>query len=101
MPYNYSTSSGLKTAASQVSTLSGALCGIDVVSASSGTNTLIVYDSFNSDLSGKRVLAVVDADAGTGSVNHEFFVPVGVNHGIYVDVTGPGTDYQFVVRYTL
>lgn len=101
MHINYSTSSGLKVAPAQISTMPGALCGVDVKCPSSGLNTVTIYDSGNDTLAGKQVLALLEADAGMVSVNHEFFVPVAVNYGVYVDVTGSGTDYRYIVRFTL
>lgn len=99
--YNYSTSSGLKTDSAQISVLCGSLRGLDVKAASAGSNLFTVYDSFNSSVSGKLVLAIIEADAGMVSVNHEFFSPLAVNNGIYVVVSGDGSDYSYIVRYAL
>lgn len=99
MYVNYATSSGLKTAASQVSVNPGALMGIDVQCPSAGKNVLTIYDSANSSTSGKLVLSIIEADAGMVSINHEYFSPLTVNNGIYVSVSGTGTDYSYVVRY--
>ena len=101
MYINYSTPSGLKTANAQVSSMGGSLMGIDVQCPSSGKNLVTVYDSENSSTSGKLIICIVEADAGMVSINHEFFAPVAVNRGIYVSVSGTGTDYSYIVRYAL
>lgn len=98
---NYSTSSGLKTTSTQISTQPGSLSGVDVRSPTSGVSYLTLYDSENSSTSGKLVLAVVEADAGMVSVNHEFFIPVAVNRGIYAELSGSGVDAQYIVRFSL
>lgn len=101
MYINYSTSSGLKTSSAQISSMSGSLMGVDVQSPTSGSNLLTIYDSENSSTSGKKVLVIIEADAGMVGINHEFFAPVAVNRGIYVAVSGTGTDYSYIVRYAL
>lgn len=101
MYINYSTPSGLKTTSAQISSRPGSLNGVDVQCPTTGYNIVTIYDSSTSDTSGKIVLAVVEADAGMVGINHEFFVPVAVNQGIYVSVTGTGTDYSYNVRYGL
>ncbi len=101
MYINYSTPSGLKTASAQISTMSGSLMGFDVQCPSSGYNIFTVYDSENSTTSGKTIIAVIEGDAGMVGINHEFFAPVAVNRGIYVSVSGTGTDYSYIVRYSL
>lgn len=75
--------------------------GIDVQCPSTGYNILTVYDSADSNTSGKLVIAIIEADAGMVGINHEFFAPVAVNRGIYVAVSGTGTDYSYIVRYAL
>lgn len=98
---NYSTSSGVKTAAAQITNQPGSLMGFDVQCPSTGYNILTVYDSEDSNTSGKLVLAIIEADAGMVGINHEFFAPTVVNRGIYVSVAGTGTDYSYIVRYAL
>lgn len=75
--------------------------GVDVRCPDTGRTFLTVYDSENSDISGKLVLAELEADAGMVSINHEFFAPVAVNRGIYVDVSGTGVNYAYIVRFAL
>ena len=94
---NYTTSSDKKTASAQIMALPGALCGIDVQAPSSGQTTLYVYDSENSSLSGKKIIAEVIVDAGFGGMQHEYFMPAVVNRGIYVDMVG--TDASYIVRF--
>lgn len=101
MYINYSTPSGLKTASAQITTFPGSLSGIDVQCPDTGSVLLTAYDSADSNVSGKLVLAIVQADAGQIGINHEFFIPVVVNRGIYVAVSGSGTGYSYNVRYTL
>lgn len=79
----------------------GSLMGVDVQCPTSGSNVLTIYDSASSNVAGKTVLCIVQADAGLVGINHEFFAPVGVNHGIYVAVSGIGTDYSYIVRFAL
>lgn len=75
MYINYSSSSGLKTTSAQITSYTGALMGFDVQCPSTGYNIFTIYDSFDSNTSGKRVLAVVEGDAGMVGINHEFFAP--------------------------
>ncbi len=94
-------SSGVKTASAQISTQRGFLAGIDMISPSSGTATLTVYDSADSNVSGKLVLAEMEVDAGMPSCNHEYLNPVSVNKGIYavlVDSTGSA---NYIIRYAM
>lgn len=101
MRINDSTPSGLKSGNQAILTNPGALHGIDVIAPTSGTNFLTFYDSADSNVAGKIELAVVEADAGMVSINHEYFSPVIVNRGIYVVVTGSGSDCQYIVRYAI
>lgn len=101
MYINYSTSSGLKTESSLISPFPGSLMGIDVKAPSSGVNIITLYDSENPSVNGKLVLCEVEADAGMVSINHEFFVPVVVNRGIYALVSGTGEDCSYIVRFAL
>ena len=61
-----------------------------------------IYDSEDSDLTGKLVLAEFHVDAGHISLNHEYFSAVAVNRGIYAEVTNSETNGNtptYVVRY--
>ena len=101
MYINYSTSSGLRSTSAQISSQPGSLMGIDAVSPSSGINYLTVYDSEDSNTTGKLVIAFVEVDAGMVSINHEFFAPVAVNRGIYIEMTGSGSGCSYIARYCL
>lgn len=93
-----STSSGLKTANAQVITIPGAVCGIDLQAPSTGQANLKVYDSKDSNTTGKLLLAEIFCDAGMSSVNHEFTAPVIANQGIYAELTGTSS---YIVRFTV
>lgn len=101
MRINDSTPSGLKSGNQAILVNPGSLHGIDVIAPTAGKNYLTFYDSADSNVSGKIELAFVEADAGMVSINHEFFTPVVVNKGIYVVVTGSGSDCQYIVRYAI
>ena len=94
---NYSTSSGRKTASAQISSLPGALCGIDVQAPASGQVTILIYDSENSDLTNKIIVAEAYMDAGLAGTSHEYFSPIVVNKGIYAVMSG--TSSSFIIRY--
>ena len=93
------TSSGIKTASAQIMNGAGCLMGIDVQSPASGITLLTIYDSADSDITNKLVLAEVEMDAGFMSLTHEYMAPVVANNGIYVIMTGPSLRY--IVRYSL
>lgn len=98
---NYSTSSGQKTATAQIWTSTGSLSGVDLTPPASGQASLLIYDSENSNLTNKVILAELLVDAGTVGINHEFYAPVGVNRGIYCVLTQTmGTDCRYYVRYS-
>lgn len=99
MRLNDSTPSGLKEGDQQILAMPGSLHGIDVVAPSNGVNFITVYDSADGTTAGKVEVAYIEADAGMVSINHEFFTPVVLNRGLYVKVTGSGTDCQYIVRY--
>lgn len=94
-----STSSGLKSASSQIINQSGYLMGIDVVTPTTGTTLLTFYDSENSTTTDKLIIAEVEVDAGFSTLNHEFYAPVIANRGIYVTLTGQTVNY--IIRYSL
>lgn len=70
---------------------------MDLQPPASGQAILKIYDSENSTLTGKLVLAELYCDAGLSGLNHEFFAPVAVNRGIYAELTGTAS---YTVRYT-
>ena len=103
MSYNtLSTSSGLKSASAQITTRCAGLAGIDANPPAAGYATITIYDSEDSNTSGKLVLAEIQLDAGYISVNHEYNSPVIANRGIYAVLTETGgTGTTFVARYFL
>lgn len=99
---NYSTSSGQKTASAQIWSGPGSLSGVDLTPPMSGQASLLIYDSGNSDITNKVILAELLVDAGTVGINHEFYAPVGVNQGIYCVLTQTvGTDCRYYIRYAV
>lgn len=92
----YSTSSGIRAGSAQITSISGAVCGVDLKAPTTGQVTLTLYDSNTSDVTGKEVLAEIHMDAGLAGVNHEFAAPIIVNHGIYALLTGTST---YLIRY--
>lgn len=101
MYINYATSSGQQTASAQITPLIGSLMGIDLTPPTTGYSVLTVYDSENSSISGKLILSELYCDAGTVGINHEYFVPVAVNRGIYCVLSGTGSGSHFYVRYAV
>lgn len=91
------TSSGVKTASEAIYSGSSWFLGVDIKSPTTGTTILTVYDSEDSNTSGKTVISEVEVDAGLGSLNHEFVHPVYANKGIYVSFSGQTTNY--IVRF--
>lgn len=94
----YGTSSGKKTVDTQILGIGGTLLGVDVLPPTTGQAVLIVYDSENSTVTGKVILAECHVDAGQPSLNHEFVRPVIANRGIYCTLTGTGAEY--LIRFT-
>ncbi len=99
MRINDSTSSGLKSGDQLIFAGPGSLHGIDVIAPPSSINYITVYDSENSDVTGKLEVSFVEADAGMVSINHEYFTPVALNRGLYIKVTGGGVGAQYIVRF--
>lgn len=101
---NYSTSSGLQSATTQLTSMPGALLGVDLMPPNAGYATLTVYDSNNANAGGSDlIISQLIVDAGTVGLNHEYFVPVAVNRGIYCTLiyTGGSTNANFFLRYSL
>jgi hypothetical protein len=99
---NLASSSGQKTASGQISTFSGALMGVDLTPPTTGYSILVIYDSEDSNTSGKTILTEVLVDAGAVGVNHEYFIPVAVNRGLYCTLTSVGSaDSHYYVRFML
>lgn len=95
-----STSSGLKSADAQIMTMPGRLFIVSLLGDGTNAASVTVYDSEDSNTSGKVVLAKLNLDAGL--VQAEAFVAeegVICNRGIYCDVSGTGAEY--LVHYSL
>lgn len=102
MSYPYPVnSSGVLAANTQITSRTSFLAGIDMISPSTGTATVTVYDSSNSITSGKLVLAEFEIDAGMPSCNHEYTNFVNANSGLYVTLVDPSSTASFIIRYAL
>lgn len=99
----YGSSSGQKTGSYQISINRGALLGIDVTPPLTGYTTLLVYDSEDSNLSGKLIISEVVVDAGYMGLNHEFFAPQAIDRGIYCTIVNSNADNSshYYVRYLI
>lgn len=100
--YNVADSSGRKQADAQIATMPCRVHGIIVDPPSTGIVTLTVYDSEDSNTSGKRVLLYFEQLAGIGSVPVNHPAPIVANRGIYctfsgVDIANAG----YIVYYSL
>lgn len=91
------TSSGSKTADAQICS-TGRECFLHTIfldPPSAGTATLTIYDSENSTVSGKNVLAYVESfSTDDSSQVYHLTTPVNTNKGIYAVFTGTGATYQ-------
>jgi hypothetical protein len=96
---NYTTTSGRKTSSEVILAAPGALCGVDMQPPTSGQATLYIYDSENSNTSGKLIIAELVCDAGMNGLQHEYFLPATVNRGLYAELTGANASY--IVRFTM
>lgn len=102
MPYPFPVnSSGVKTGSTQLSVLPSLVAGIDMISPSTGTATLTIYDSENSTTSGKTVLAEMEVDAGMPSCNHEYGNLIIANRGIYITLDDTSGTASYIIRYAL
>lgn len=99
MNFGRATSSGEKSGSSQITTTESYLMGIDVQPPSVGQAVLKVYDSKNSDTTGKLVLAEIYLDAGLQGLNHVWVLPITANQGIYVAASG--TVVNYIVQFML
>lgn len=94
-------SSGVKLVSSQITVLRSFVAGIDMISPSTGTATLTVYDSKDNSTSGKLILAEMEVDAGMPSCNHEYMNMINANQGIYAQLVDNSGTSQFIIRYVL
>lgn len=99
MNFGRSTSSGEKSGSAQITTTESFLMGVDVQPPSVGQSVLKIYDSKNSDVVGKLVLAEIYLDAGLQGLNHVWVLPITANQGIYVSASGTAVNY--IVQYML
>lgn len=90
-------SSGIKTASTQIWTGPAWFLGSDIKTPSTLTTIITVYDSENSDTTGKTVLCEMEIDAGLGSFSHDLPYPIYANRGIYINMAGQTTNY--IVRF--
>lgn len=72
-----------------------------MISPTTGSALLTVYDSSDSSTSGKLVLAEFEIDAGMPSCNHEYTNLVIANSGLYALLTDISGTSSFIVRYAL
>lgn len=93
------TSSGEKTDDAVICARPGYLHGFELLPPSAGTVTLKIYDSENSTVSGKTVLAQAKVAAGQNSVYCAFLVPRVANRGIFAEVDV--TTSSYTVAYSL
>lgn len=94
------TSSGLKVADAQITSMDSQLFNVQLLGDGTNAATLTIYDSENSSISGKLVLAKLSLDAGlvqAETLNSEHGIVA--NRGIYCDVSGTGAEY--IVHYCL
>lgn len=102
MSYPYPVdSSDSQSASKQITAMPSMVAGIDMISPSSGTALLTIYDSENASLSGKKILAEMEVDAGMPSCNHEYTNMVLANRGIYASLTDTSGSASFIIRYAL
>jgi hypothetical protein len=100
MRHTPATSSGLKTTSAQITTLPSYLEAVLIDPPTSGITTLTIYDSENSDTTGKLVLAFFEKYAGESS-DIQPFKPVIANRGIYCVLSAPLNTSSFIVHYSL
>lgn len=96
-----SNSSGSKTADAAITTQPSILCGIDMITPTTGTATLVIYDSANSSVSGKLILAEMEVDAGMPSCNHEYMAAVVAQNGLYAVLTDASVSASYIIRFAL
>lgn len=89
-------SSGEKSATSQIITLGGYLCGFELNPPSSGLATLKIYDS--SSGTPTNLIATATTANGLPSIYVEFPAPRTANSGIYAVLTGTTT---YIVGFSL
>jgi len=94
------TSSGLKSADAQITSMDSQLFIVQLLGDGTNAATLTVYDSENSTTAGKVVLAKLSLDAGlvqAESLSSDHGIVA--NRGIYCDISGTGAEY--IVHYCL
>jgi len=88
-----------KSTSGSITTRTSFLHGIEVLPPVTGTATVKIYDSEDSNTSGKRAIALVTVADGMNSVYIEFSTPRVANRGIYCVLSGSATTYT--VGYSL
>lgn len=87
-----STSSGEKSADAQVTSRASFLHGFELNPPNAGFTTIKIYDSENSTLTGKLLIATATCSTGMNSIYLIFPSPKVANRGIYADITStPGS----------
>ncbi len=86
------------SASSNVTTRSSFLHGFEINPPAIGVATLKIYDSENSTLTNKKLMATATVAAGQNSIYLSFIMPRVANRGIRAVITGTTT---FVVGYSL
>lgn len=94
-------SSGRRTATAQVSSNPGFLAGLDMISPTTGTATLTIYDSKDSNTSGKTIIAEMEVDAGMPSCNHEYANMVIANQGLYIVLEDVSGTASYIARFAI
>ena len=92
------TTSDQQSASAQIASRPGFFHGFELTPPNVGLATLKIYDSENSSISGKKILAEATVAAGQNSIFLTYVVPRVANRGIYVTLTGTTT---YVVGYSL
>lgn len=94
---DYVSSTDQQTADAQILVDPGYFYGISITTDGTNTATIVVYDSA-SGASGKKVIQdlVVPSSSTNRGMAFEVDPPVGLENGIYVDITCAGT-----VKYTV
>lgn len=105
MPFSYVVSQDIQLASAQISTQPGGLAGIDIVPPDRGYVIVNVYDSENSDVTGKKLVAAFMCSAGIHSINHNYLHLVNISRGIYVQLTAStvpvAANHYYLVRYAI
>lgn len=95
------TTSDEKTTSAQICVRTGYFHSFELNPPSIGLATLKIYDSEDSSLSGKKILAQGICAAGQNSIFLSYMVPRVALRGIYASLTVTTGTTAFVVGYSL